>query len=97
MPSDSPSPSVMQLAVFAEQNINYAVSAAQASILVSSLLSLVLALTPSHKAWTALPLSINAVGFVSASRFRRRTEMAKAGIGEKVGIEITRMKLEEQL
>lgn len=93
----SPEPSLNDLALFAERQMTKGITIAQAGLALSTLLTVVLALTPARKAWFLLPISLGAGAAWMSLRYEGQSQSAKRGIAEKIGIEITRRKLEGQL
>jgi hypothetical protein len=90
-------PSFNDLALFAEKQIIKSVTIAQVGLFGSALFTVIFAATPVHKAWFLLPISASAASLMSSLKHEARSQSAKRAIAEKIGIEITRRKLEGQL
>jgi hypothetical protein len=90
-------PSFNDLALFAERQMLRGITIAQLGLAASVVLTGVLALTPAHKAWFLLPISLSAGAAFMSLKYEAQSQSAKRGIAEKIGIEITRRKLEGQL
>lgn len=93
----APQPSINDLALFSERQMSRGITIAQVGLFLSGLLIVVLAATPAHKSWFTLPFSISLITIVMSFRYEGESRLAKRRIAEKIGIEITRRKLEGQL